>query len=116
MAMVFSLMITVHLIYNPDQEDSYPPQGNNIGDACDCECDFDCSGGVDAIDVTAFLGDFGRSTLNNPCTNVSPCNGDVDCNVSVDAVDVDKLLEDFGRSQFFNPCPTCVAGDWCVYP
>jgi len=102
--------------YNPSQLDTYPTQGNGIGDACDCECDFDCSGGVDAIDVTAFLTDFGRSTFNNPCTNASPCNGDSNCDVNVDALDVDKFLEDFGRSQFFNPCPDCVAGDWCVYP
>jgi len=98
-----------------NQEDTYPPGGNSIGDVCDCECDFDCSGGVDAIDVTAFLGDFGRSTFNNPCTNASPCNGDVDCNVNVDANDVNMFLEDFGRSQFNNPCPPCVAGNWCVY-
>ena len=98
-----------------DQEDTYPPQGNGIGDACDCECDFDCSGGVDANDVTAFLRDFGRSTFFNPCTNGNPCNGDVDCNTSVDAFDVNKFLEDFGRSPFFNQCPPCVAGDWCVY-
>jgi hypothetical protein len=100
---------------NPHQEDTFPPQGNGIGDACDCECDFDCSGGVDADDVTDFLGDFGRSTFNNPCTNASPCNGDVNCDVNVDADDVTMFLEDFGRSQFNNPCPTCVAGDWCVY-
>jgi hypothetical protein len=103
-------------ICSVNQDDTYPPQGNGIGDACDCECDFDCSGGVDANDVSAFLIDFGRSTYNNPCTNASPCNGDVDCNVNVDAIDVNKFLEDFGRSQFFNPCPACVAGDWCVYP
>jgi hypothetical protein len=99
-----------------EQEDLFPPQGNNIGDACDCECDFDCSGGVDANDVTAFLGDFGRSTFNNPCTNTTPCNGDVDCNVNVDAGDIVMFLQDFGRSPFNNPCPTCVAGAWCVYP
>jgi hypothetical protein len=102
-------------VSNPNQEDTLPPLGNGIGDACDCECDFDCSGGVDALDVTAFLGDFGRSTFNNPCTNSSPCNGDVDCNVNVDAIDVNKFLEDFGRSQFNNPCPACVAEDWCAY-
>ena len=26
-----------------NQEDTYPPQGNAIGDACDCEGNFDCS-------------------------------------------------------------------------
>jgi len=100
---------------NPTQQDSYPPQGNNIGDVCDCECDFDCSGSVDANDVTAFLGGFGRSVFCCPCTNAAPCNGDVDCNANVDAADVTMFLEDFGRNQFNNPCPPCVAGAWCVY-
>ena len=102
--------------FNPNQLDTYPPQGNGIGDACDCESDFNCSGGVDASDVGVFLTDFGRSTFNNPCTNVVACNGDVDCNANVDDTDVNKFLEDFGRNQFNNPCPPCVAGDWCVYP
>ena len=102
-------------VYNLDQEDTYPPGGNGIGDACDCESDFDCDGNVDATDVTSFLDDFGRSTFFNPCTNADPCNGDFDCNVNVDANDVTKFLEDFGRSQFFDPCPVCTEGNWCIY-
>ena len=98
-----------------NQEDTYPPQGNGIGDACDCEADFDCSGGVDAADITSFLTDFGRSTFFNPCTNSEPCNGDFDCNVNVDAADVTGLMEDFGRNQFNNPCPPCETRSWCVY-
>ena len=35
------------LDYNTDQEDTYPPGGNGIGDACDCESDLDCDGDVD---------------------------------------------------------------------
>jgi hypothetical protein len=101
---------------NPGQEDISPPQGNGIGDACDCESDFNCDGNVDATDVPLFLDDFGRSTFFNPCTNANPCNGDFDCNVNVDADDVTKFLEDFGRSQFFNPCPACEVGLWCLYP
>jgi hypothetical protein len=100
---------------NPLQEDSYPPQGNGIGDACDCESDFDCNGAVDAHDVTAFLGDFGRSSFFNPCTNANPCYGDFDCNYNVDAADLYTFLEDFGRNQFFKACPACTAGPWCVY-
>jgi hypothetical protein len=101
---------------NPLQEDTYPPQGNGIGDACDCESDFDCSGAVDANDVTNFLADFGRSEFNNPCIQTHQCYGDTDCNGAVDADDVTMFLQDFGRSQYNNPCPTCVAGPWCVYP
>jgi hypothetical protein len=101
---------------NPNQLDTYPPQGNNIGDACDCECDFTCDGDVDGGDVGDFLDHFGRSTFFKPCTNEVPCRGDVDCNSAVDGFDVGMFLEDFGRSQYFNPCPACVVGDWCEYP
>jgi predicted glutamine amidotransferase len=98
-----------------NQEDTYPPQGNGIGDACDCEGDFNCDGNVDATDVTSFLTDFGRNQFNDPCTSGSPCNGDSNCDSNVDATDVTVFLGDFGRNQFNNPCPACVEADWCVY-
>ena len=100
---------------NPNQEDTYPPGRNGIGDACDCESDFTCDGDVDADDVTAFLADFGREQYYQPCTNEDPCNGDFDCDVDVDADDVTKLLEDFGREVYYNPCPACEVGNWCFY-
>jgi len=103
------------LVHNPNQEDTYPPQGNGIGDACDCEADFDCNGNVDALDAMNFLWDFGRGAYYDPCTNARWCYGDFDCNGAVDADDVDKFLEDFGRSHYFNPCPACVVRDWCSY-
>jgi hypothetical protein len=99
---------------NQDQLDTYPPGSNAIGDACDCECDFDCNGAVDANDITSFLADFGRNEYSDPCTFYNPCNGDVDCNGTCDADDVTKILEDFGRNQHNNPCPPCEVGDWCV--
>jgi len=98
-----------------NQEDTYPPGGNDIGDACDCEADFGCDGDVDAEDVTAFLSDFGRGQYSQPCINGDPCNGDFSCDGDVDATDVTKFLEDFGRGQYSNPCPACVGGDWCSY-
>jgi hypothetical protein len=102
---------------NAGQEDTLPPGGNGIGDACECEADFNCDRNVDAIDVNAFLVDFGRSTFFNPCTNSIPCNGDFNCDVNVAADDVAIFLEDFGRSQFFNQCPSCATetGNWCTY-
>ncbi len=85
--------------YNPSQTDSYPPQGNNIGDACDCEgnfnCDEDC--GVDSLDVALFIADTGRNTFNNPCTIENPCNGDFNCDGSVASDDVTLFLPDTGR-------------------
>jgi len=104
-------------ISNPTQVDTYPPQGNGIGDTCDCEANFDCDRDVDANDVTPFLLDFGRSQYNRPCTNQDPCKGDFSCDGDVDANDVSKFLEDFGRSQYNKPCPICTQGQpWCVYP
>jgi len=101
---------------NAGQEDTLPPGGNGIGDACECEADFNCDRNVDATDVGAFLGDFGRSIIFNPCTNAVPCNGDFNCDFNVDADDVAKFLEDFGRSLYNNPCPSCATtGNWCTY-
>ena len=57
---------------NRDQLDSYPPQGDRIGDVCDC--DFNCAVNVDAFDVNKFLEDFGRSQFNNPCPVCVPGN------------------------------------------
>jgi hypothetical protein len=101
---------------NPNQEDTYPPQGNGIGDACDCESDFTCDGDVDSEDVTELLKNYGRSWLHLPCTNDDQCSGDFTCDADVDAEDIAKSLEDFGRSIFFKPCPVCTVGSWCVYP
>jgi hypothetical protein len=102
--------------YNPLQEDTYPPQGNDIGDACDCEGDFDCDGDVDGTDATAFKNNFGRRTYNNPCENGNPCNGDFDCDNDCDGLDAANFRPDFGRSSFNNPCPPCVTNPWCIYP
>ena len=101
---------------NPNQEDTYPPQGNGIGDRCDCESDFACDADVDAADVTKLLNHFGRSRFNLPCTNDDRCLGDFTCDGDVDAEDISKSLEDFGRNRFNSPCPQCVVGDWCEYP
>jgi hypothetical protein len=97
--------------YNPNQEDSYPPGGNNIGDACECESDFDCDGDVDGTDAFTFTTDSGRTN----CSAQNPCNGDFDCDGDVDAEDETKFLEDFGRNQYYKPCPACIVGDWCTY-
>jgi hypothetical protein len=101
---------------NPAQEDTYPSQGNGIGNACDCEGDFNCDGSVNATDSILFLKNFNiRTKLQNPCTNENQCNGDFDCDGDVDEADRTIFIADFGRSEYKNPCPACVAGDWCVY-
>jgi hypothetical protein len=99
-----------------NQEDTYPPQGNSIGDACDCEPDFDCDGDVDTFDMVTFLTDFGRGGYVNPCTSGNPCTGDFSCDGDVDTFDMVTFLEDFGRGFYVDPCPACEVGDWCIYP
>ena len=101
--------------YNPDQEDTYPPGGNDRGNICDCEGDFNCDGDVDGGDSTIFKEDFGRSAFNDPCTSLHPCNGDFNCDHNVDSNDVIKFNEDFGRNLFNKPCPPCEVGEYCTY-
>lgn len=98
------------------QEDSYPPGGNNLGDACECEADFDCDGDVDGMDAVKLKKDFGRGKIKNPCTNTSICKGDFDCDGDVDGKDAIVLKKDFGRGSMKNPCPPCVTEVWCNYP
>ena len=103
--------------YNPGQEDTYPPTGNDIGDLCDCEGNFDCDEDCDGSDAATFKLDFGRSIFFEPCTNTERCNGDFDCDEDCDGTDAAKFKEDFGRSQFNNSCPLCdIEFDWCTYP
>jgi hypothetical protein len=103
-------------IYNPDQKDTYPPSGNEIGDACDCEGDFTCDGDVDGWDATLFQADLWRNRLNHPCTNADPCNGDFDCDGDVDGWDNAMFKADANRNPFSKPCPLCAPGEWCRYP
>ena len=63
-----------------EQADNYPPQGNGIGDACDCEGNFDCDDGVTAADVGYFLVEWNQRTIYGaPCTNQIPCYADFNC-------------------------------------
>ena len=100
---------------NSTQDDSYPPLGNGLGDACDCEGNFDCDGDCDGTDAATFKLDFGRSTFDRPCTSSETCNGDFACDGDVDGTDAALFKLDFGRSGFNNPCPACTVGDWCAY-
>ena len=103
-------------VYNPDQKDSYPPGGNGIGDACECEGDFDCDGDVDGWDGMLFKADLGRSAFFNFCTHSDdPCNGDFDCDGDVDGTDGAIFKSDYGRILYNNSCPACEVGEWCVY-
>ena len=100
---------------NPLQQDTYPPGGNNCGNACECEGNFDGDVDVDGGDAANFKADFGRSSINNPCTNSDLCNGDFGCNGDVSGSDAALFKSDFGRSGFSNPCPNCETARWCWY-
>ena len=50
-------------LVNDTQDDNYPPGGNNCGDACECEGNFDGDQDQDGTDAATFKLDFGRSTF-----------------------------------------------------
>jgi len=92
---------------NPEQEDTYPPQKNGCGDACDCEGDFEPDGDVDGSDAFNFKKDFFRFD----CTQQNRCNGDFDCDRDVDGSDGFLFKQDFFR---YN-CLDCGEVPLCVY-
>ena len=96
---------------NQNQEDTYPPGGNDCGDACECEADFEQDGDVDGTDAIKFKIDFGRKPPTDPCSALNPCDGDFDCDGNVDGSDACMLKKDFGRRN----CPYCGSGSWCTY-
>ena len=100
-------------VSNAGQEDSYPPGGNAIGDACECESDFDCDGDVDGTDAFSFKTHYGRSLIIYPCAEINPCQGDFSCDGDVDGTDAVLFKSDFGRGASGNRCPACDIGDWC---
>ena len=102
-------------ICSMDQQDNFPPGGNGIGNACECEGDFDSNGSVDGYDVRVFKADYGRNQFNAVCSNENPCKGDFDCDGDVDSADAAILKQDFGRNPFKNPCPLSQRGEWCSY-
>ena len=102
-------------IYNPEQEDTYPPGGNDIGNACECEGDLDCDGDVDGVDSALFRADLGRNAFFNSCAESDdPCNGDFDCDGDVDGADSVRFKADMGRNLLYKPCPECMTDDWCA--
>jgi arylsulfatase A-like enzyme len=103
-------------ISNPDQKDTYPPQGNGIGDSCDCEGDFNCDGSVDEADSDLLRKNVLQSMLfTRPCTSENQCHGDFDCDGDIDEDDKAVFNDDFGRGKKNNPCPPCTVGVWCSY-
>ena len=101
---------------NSGQEDTYPPQGNVCGDACDCEGNFDGDSDCDGTDAATFKADFGRNSSSRPCRAADRCDGDFKCDGDVDGTDAALFKQDFGRNALNNVCPVCAGiGSWCYY-
>jgi hypothetical protein len=81
----------------------------------ECFGDFDFDGDVDGLDVKVFKDGFGRSSLQDPCTDENPCKGDFDCDADCDGTDADTFKKDFGRSPLKDPCPLSAASASCSY-
>ena len=81
-----------------------------------CEGNFDCDQDVDGSDLTTFIIDFNRSSMNNPCDSSNPCKGNFDCDSDVDGTDTHKFKIHFGRNALVNACNACLEEDVCVYP
>ena len=81
-----------------------------------CEGNFDNNLTVDGLDASTFKADYGRSTIQRPCTNAAPCHGDFSCNGNLDGLDAALFKSDYGRSGINNPCPACETDPWCEYP
>jgi hypothetical protein len=97
-----------------NQEDMYPPGGNSIGDACECEGNFDYDQDQDGSDAATFKEEFGRSSFNDACTEYNSCIANFDNDQDVDGVDAVKFKEDFGRSPYHNICPPCADGSCAI--
>jgi YD repeat-containing protein len=93
--------------YNPDQTDTFPPSGNNCGDACECKGDFNSDGMIPGAELGQFAVDFGRED----CTGGTPCKGDFNCDGMVTGAELGQFAVDFGRQD----CPICPTDPWCVY-
>jgi hypothetical protein len=102
-------------IANPTQAATFHPGGNECGNACECEGDFNSDGKVDGTDAANFKKDFGRNAINNPCSNAAPCKGDFTCDKNVSGTDAAQFKSDFGRNSLNNPCPLCPTVLWCRY-
>ena len=105
------------IISNPDQLDTRPTNGNDCGDACECEADLDGDGEVGGFDTTIYKADYPRNIWNHPCTNLDPCLGDLDCDGEVGGFDTNLFKADYPRNEFVNPCPACSRNGFpCTYP
>ncbi len=83
---------------NPLQEDSYPPGGNNCGDACECHADCNGDQTVNLTDLVMMKQQYFRTDC---ATN--PCSADCNYDNCVDLADLVMMKSEFFKSN----CPVC---------
>jgi hypothetical protein len=89
--------------------------GNQFGFRVASAGNFNGDNDCDGSDAATFKVDFGRNSVNRPCTAMAPCNGDFSCNGNVDGTDAARFKSDFGRNGLNNPCPISMTVPWCAY-
>ena len=86
-------------ICQKNQEDSFPPGGNGIGDVCECYSDSNCDGKVNLVDLVTTKTEFLRSDCDDPI----PCDADFNGDGKVNLADLVIIKAEFLRSD----CPAC---------
>ena len=82
-----------------NQEDIYPPGGNDTGDACEwCYANFGGDSNVYPSDLSVFLGEYGRTD----CITNPSCEADIDGDGNVYPSDLSIFLAEYGSTD----CPT----------
>ncbi len=79
-------------------QDSVRLLGNIVQE---CTSDLDCDADVDGSDAWTFKQDFGRSSIQNPCSDEDPCDGDFDKDSDVDGIDAFMFKSDFGKILYY---------------
>lgn len=79
-------------IYNPDQEDTIPPEGNGIGNACECHADSNCDTRVDLIDLMTLKREF----MAPDCYTIT-CHADFNYDYKVNVADLMILYDELQR-------------------
>ena len=100
---------------NPNQEDTYPPQKNGCGDACECEADIEPPNGDGDVDGSdAFV--FKQKFFKPECATTPPyCPGDFDCDKDVDGSDAFMFKQDFFKPNCPTNCNPRGSAEWCEY-
>ena len=87
-----------------------------MGDACDCEGDFNCDGSVDDRDARIFKRNQLKTCYSlNPCPHEDLCKDDFDCTGKIDGADEMLFKSALRQKSKQQPLPDmCRGGVVCV--